>query len=158
MMRSGIQYQSNIGGGDFQHPKDCFHAWKQQPLAYRMSQHRFEGKREVRPLAGDSVFEDAEVAQRTLAKTCGPTITTRWPHRFTAANATCGWSWRHTKSEAPTQGQAGWAARFRLLACLRSALDFVSSAASRALSTSPDADGLPPLRALRPASRTRLST
>ncbi|SEI26895.1 hypothetical protein SAMN05192544_107815 [Paraburkholderia hospita] len=72
MMRSGIQYQSNIGGGDFQHAKDCFHAWKQQPLAYRMSQHRFEGKREVRLLAGDSVFEDAEVAQRTLAKTCGP--------------------------------------------------------------------------------------
>jgi hypothetical protein len=32
----------------------------------------FEGKREVRPLGGDCVFEDAEVAQRTLANTCGP--------------------------------------------------------------------------------------
>ncbi|AMV45670.1 MULTISPECIES: hypothetical protein [Paraburkholderia] len=71
-MRSRIHYQSNICGGDFQHVKDCFHEWKQQPLVYRMSQHMFEGKREVRPLGGDCVFEDAEVAQRTLANTCGP--------------------------------------------------------------------------------------
>ncbi|AUT63814.1 hypothetical protein [Paraburkholderia terrae] len=71
-MRSKIHYQSNICGGDFQHVKDCFHVWKQQPLVYRMSQHMFEGKREVRPLADDCVFEDAEVAQRTLASTCGP--------------------------------------------------------------------------------------
>ncbi|MBN3754855.1 hypothetical protein G3N95_18055 [Paraburkholderia sp. Tr-20389] len=74
-MRSKIHYQSNICGGDFQHVKDCFHVWKEQPLVYRMNQHMFEGKREVRPLAGDRVFEDAEVAQRTLLNTCGPNDT-----------------------------------------------------------------------------------
>lgn len=67
-----IRFQSNICGGDFNHVKDCFNTWKQQPLVYRMKEHMFEGKREVRPLSEDRVFDNAEVAQRTLAKTCGP--------------------------------------------------------------------------------------
>lgn len=71
-MRSKIHFQSNICGGDFQHVKDCFDTWKQQPLVYRASQRMFEGKREVRPLAADRVFDDAEVAQRALVSTCGP--------------------------------------------------------------------------------------
>ncbi|MEX3931551.1 hypothetical protein AB4Y32_06960 [Paraburkholderia phymatum] len=70
-MRSKIHYQSNICGGDFQHVKDCFNTWKTQPLVYRMNEHMFEGKREVRPL-DERVFDNAEVAQRTLLKTCGP--------------------------------------------------------------------------------------
>jgi len=71
-MPSKIHYQSNICGGDFKHVKDCFNTWKQQPLVYRKNEHMFEGKREVRPLAGDRVFEDPEAAQRTLVDTCGP--------------------------------------------------------------------------------------
>ena len=71
-MRSKIHFQSNICGGDFQHVKDCFSTWKQQPLVYRMNEHMFEGKGEVRPLEGDRVFDNAEVAQRTLLNTGGP--------------------------------------------------------------------------------------
>jgi hypothetical protein len=67
-----IRFQSNICGGDFQHVKDCFSTWKQQPLVYRMNEHMFEGKREVRPLAENRVFDNAETAQRTLLNTCGP--------------------------------------------------------------------------------------
>jgi len=72
IMKSRIHYQANICGGDFQHVKQCFIEWKQQPLVYRMNQHMFEGKREVRPLSGDRVFHNGEVALRALTSTCGP--------------------------------------------------------------------------------------
>ncbi|CAB3772762.1 hypothetical protein [Paraburkholderia humisilvae] len=65
-------FQANICGGDFQHVKDCFETWKTQPLIYRRDQRMFEGKREVRCLAGGRVFDNGEVARNVLTQTCQP--------------------------------------------------------------------------------------
>ncbi|HVE07968.1 MAG TPA: hypothetical protein VNE00_12005 [Paraburkholderia sp.] len=71
-MQSTVHYQANICGGDFQHVKECFDGWKQQPLVYRRNQYMFEGKREVRPLGEGRVFDNGEVAHNVLASTCSP--------------------------------------------------------------------------------------
>jgi hypothetical protein len=71
-MQSMARFQANVCGGDFQHVKECFETWKTQPLVYRRSQFMFEGKREVRRLAGGRVFDNGEVAHNVLVQTCQP--------------------------------------------------------------------------------------
>jgi hypothetical protein len=70
-MESRKRYHVNICGGDFQHVKDCFRAWKEQALVYRRNQHMFEGKNEVRPLS-DGAFSSGEMARGTLEQRCEP--------------------------------------------------------------------------------------
>ena len=70
-MESGIHYQANVCGGDFQHVKDCFDRWKQEPFVFRLTQHMFEGKEEVRRVS-ERIFDNGEAAHNILEKLCDP--------------------------------------------------------------------------------------
>ena len=66
-----VRYELNICGGDFQHVRDCFEAWKREPLVYRRNQPMFPGKDEVRCLSG-RVLDNGELAHSVLTKSCSP--------------------------------------------------------------------------------------
>jgi len=70
-MQPNIHYQANVCGGDFKHVQDCFDRWKKEPLLYRRQQHMFEGKEEVRAVAGRA-FDSGELAQNRLEQLCDP--------------------------------------------------------------------------------------
>jgi hypothetical protein len=70
-MEAKTHYQINVCGGDFQHVKDCFSAWKGQTLIYRKDQRMFDGKNEVR-LLSDQIFDNGERARNALEQTCTP--------------------------------------------------------------------------------------
>ncbi|TCG05547.1 hypothetical protein BZM27_32870 [Paraburkholderia steynii] len=62
-MTSPMHYQVNVCGGDFQHVRECFRTWKDQPLVYRRD--------EVRILPGHT-FENSKKARNPLHQACKP--------------------------------------------------------------------------------------
>jgi hypothetical protein len=70
-MASQIHYQVNVCGGDFQHVRECFRAWKREPLVYRKDRRMFEGQNEVRILSGRT-FDNTEQARNALRQACRP--------------------------------------------------------------------------------------
>ncbi|MEX3686865.1 hypothetical protein AB3X91_20220 [Paraburkholderia sp. BR14263] len=66
-----IFYQVNVCGGDFGHVRECFRAWKREPLIYRTDRRMFEGRDEVRALS-DKPFPDTDRARHALERSCGP--------------------------------------------------------------------------------------
>jgi hypothetical protein len=78
VMESITRYQVNVCGGDFQHVRDCFRAWKNEPLVYSKDRRMFEGREEVRMLSAKQ-FDDAERARNALENACSP------QHRYALA-------------------------------------------------------------------------
>ncbi|WP_321913276.1 MULTISPECIES: hypothetical protein [unclassified Paraburkholderia] len=70
-MKSTPRYEVNVCGGDFQHVRECFRAWKTETLIYRQDQKMFEGRNEVRPLARRE-YENTEQARKALQNACSP--------------------------------------------------------------------------------------
>lgn len=70
-MESATHYQVNICGGDFQHVRDCFQAWKKEALVYSNDRRMFEGRDDVQPLS-EQCFDDAERARIALENACSP--------------------------------------------------------------------------------------
>lgn len=68
-MSAQIRFQVNICGGDFQHVRECFRAWKTEPLLGRSDRWMFDGQNEVRILSGHA-FHSAEQASNALKEAC----------------------------------------------------------------------------------------
>ena len=65
------RYEVNVCGGDFQHVRERFREWKNEPLIYRRDQRMFEGRDEVR-LLSTRPYSDAEEARKALQNACDP--------------------------------------------------------------------------------------
>jgi hypothetical protein len=70
-MKRTTHYQVNICGGDFEHVRERFQAWKQETLIYRQQQRMFDGREDVRRLSKQR-FDDTERARFALEQACRP--------------------------------------------------------------------------------------
>jgi hypothetical protein len=70
-MNATPRYEVNVCGGDFQHVRERFREWKNEPLIYRKDQRMFEGRDEVR-LLSTRCYSDAEEARKALQTACDP--------------------------------------------------------------------------------------
>ncbi|RQS77056.1 hypothetical protein DID96_00865 [Burkholderia sp. Bp8963] len=66
-----LRYDANVCGGDFEHVRERFAAWKGESLVYQPERRMFDGKEEVRQLS-DAVYDGPESAQRALVAHCDP--------------------------------------------------------------------------------------